>query len=197
MFRKADGNPGAPIARTACIAVLVLLLAILWAATSAHALSDSEVEVVAEPSSAAVFAEAEEESEEVCIEGDEEDEFPEGEEECEADEEEGSSEGECFLRTARARIVAYPSHGQIRLTLGYTTYAPTRATVEYRVRNGERLGAVNRRLGRSGVLRLSKHLGRGEMARASASHHFTVTLRLPEATPGCQSYEAPAAVSFK
>jgi vacuolar-type H+-ATPase subunit H len=196
MFRKADDEHSAHITRiawTACIAVLLLLSAILWATASARALSDSEIEMVAEPSSA-VFAEAEEESEEVCLEG--EDESLEVEEECEA-EEEGSAEAECFLRTARARIVAYPSHDQIRLTLGYTTYAPTRATVEYRVRNGERLGTVSRRLGRSGVLRLSKHLGSGEMARASASHRFIVTLRLPEAPRDCQSYETPAAVLFK
>lgn len=195
MFRKADGEPSGSFARTACVALLVLLLAIFWATTSAHALSDSEVEVVAEPSSAA-FSELEEGWEEACLES--EDGLVEGEDECEAEEaEESSAEAECFLRTARARIVAYPSHNQIRLTLGYTTYAPTRATVEYRVRNGERLGAVNRRLDRSGVLRLSKHLGSGEMARASASHHFIVTLRLPDARRDCQNYEAPAAVLFK
>jgi hypothetical protein len=203
MLRNADSEPGSRIARIAwltCFAVPLALLAILWVASSAHALADAQYEAKAESIAVAAFeTEQREESEEGCLESEAEEGelFEVGEEECEAEEEGEESIEECPLRTARAHIVAYPDRDRLRLALGYTAYVPTRATVELRLRSGERLGTASRHLGHSGVLRLSKHIGRGEMARATASHRFTVTLRLPEAAGECRRYEAPAAVLFK
>ncbi len=204
MLRNADSEPGSRTARIAqltCFAVPLALLAILWVASSAQALADTQYEAEAESIAVAAFeTEQRKESEASCLESEAEegDLFEVGEEECEAEEEEEEeSIEECPLRTARAHIVAYPNRDRLRLALGYTSYVPTRATVELRLRSGERLGTASRHLGHSGVLRLSKHIGRGEMARATASHRFTVTLRLPEATGECRRYEAPAAVLFR
>jgi hypothetical protein len=77
----------------------------------------------------------------------------------------------------------------MRLTLGYTTYAPARATVEYGAKSDPRLGAVRRQLGRSGVVRLSKHLGSKAMTQLQASRRFTVTVHVAEAPRGCQRFE--------
>jgi len=170
----------------------LLLLAILVASPTAHALADSE-----DPSLPLNVASqlSEEEDESECAEGESEDEESEGveeaEEECE-DEAEGvgfSSANDCYLRTATARVVAYPDRDTMRLTLGYTTYAPAAATVEYGAKKDPHLGSVHRRLGRSGVLRLSKHLADKQMAKVEASGRFTVTVHVPEAPRACQRSE--------
>ena len=77
----------------------------------------------------------------------------------------------------------------MRLTLGYTTYTPATATVEYGARKDPHLGTVHRQLGRSGVLRLSKHLASGQMAKVETSGRFTVTVHVPEAPRACQRFE--------
>jgi hypothetical protein len=77
----------------------------------------------------------------------------------------------------------------MRLTLGYTTYTPAAATVEYGAKKDPHLGAVHRQLGRSGVLRLSKHLTSGQMTKVETSGRFTVTVHVPEAPQACQRFE--------
>src|SRR3954454_19365820 len=77
----------------------------------------------------------------------------------------------------------------MRLTLGYTTYAPATATVEYGAEKDPHLGSVQRRLGRSGVLRLSKHLADTQMTKVESSGRFTVTVHVPEAPQACQGSE--------
>jgi hypothetical protein len=53
---------------------------------------------------------------------------------------------------------------RLRLTIGYTATAPTRARIE--IRAGKRkLGTVSRRLGHSGVIRLNKRLSEGDGKR--------------------------------
>jgi hypothetical protein len=166
----------------------LVLLAILGATSSALALT--EAEVTAPSSDPAASLDEEVESEDECVEGSEEEDSEETEEGCEAEAEDTSfSPGEdCYLRTARARVVAYPARNTMRLTLGYTTYSPVQATVEYSAKH-DRLGAVTRKLGRSGVVRLSKHLGDREMGRVQGSRRFTVTVHVPEAPSGCRRFE--------
>lgn len=115
----------------------------------------------------------------------------ETEEECEAEAEDAgfSPADDCYLRTATARVVAYPDRETMRLTLGYTTYSPAAATVEYGAKKDPHLGVVHRQLGHSGVLRLSKHLSGEQMARVETSGRFTVTVHVPEASPACQRFE--------
>jgi len=51
------------------------------------------------------------------------------------------------------------------------------------------LGTVHRQLGRSGVLRLSKHLAGKQMTKVEDSGRFTVTVHVPEAPHACQRFE--------
>jgi hypothetical protein len=171
--------------------VPLLLLAIFAAAQTAHAVADAEDPGL--PVTVAIQMNEEEEAETECAET--EDEEAEGveepEEECEAEAEDAgfSPSEDCDLRTATARVVAYPDRKMMRLTLGYTTYAPATATVEYGAKKDPHLGTVHRKLGRSGVLRLSKHLAGGQMAKVETSDRFTVTVHVPEAPPACQRFE--------
>jgi hypothetical protein len=187
------------ISRSFSLLVLLVLLAALGGARIASASSEGEASTA--PFEPPIELSEEAEWIEECVEegpeeeGEEADEGDEGEgeeeEECEA-EAEGSgsfSPDDCLLRTVNARAVAFPERNRVRLTLGYTTYEPARATVEYRARNGNRLGAVSRALGRSGVVRVSKHLGDGEMSRLRASRRFTVTVHVPEAPQRCERLE--------
>lgn len=170
----------------------LLLIAILVASQAAHALADTEdpglpLDVAAQ------MSEEEGETEGECAE--DEDEETEGseetEEECEAEGEDSgfSQANDCYLRTATARVVAYPDRETMRLTLGYTTYTPAAATVEYGAKKDPHLGTVHRQLGHSGVLRLSKHLAEGQMTKVESSGRFTVTVHVPEAPRACQPFE--------
>jgi hypothetical protein len=172
----------------------LLLLAIVVASQTAQALADGEdpslpLNVTIQMSE----EEGESEGEGECAES--EDEEVEGaeeaEEECEAEAEDAgfSPADDCYLRTATARVVAYPDREIMRLTLGYTTYTPAAATVEFGAKKDPHLGTVHRQLGRSGVLRLSKHLAGGQMTKVEASSRFTVTVHVPEAPSACQRFE--------
>lgn len=170
----------------------LLLLAILVGAQTAVAFAAGEDPSL--PLNVAVqTGEEEGENEDECSEA--EDEEGEGaeeaEEECEAEAEDAgfSPADDCYLRTASARVVAYPARDTMRLTLGYTTYTPTAATVEYGAKKDPHLGTVHRQLGRSGVLRLSKHLAGKQMAKVETSGRFTVTVDVPETPRACQRFE--------
>jgi hypothetical protein len=173
------------------LALPLALLAILAASQSAYAASD--IEATASPPDLGASLSEEIEFEEECVESGEEEaeDAEEADEECEAEAEDAgfSPADDCYLRTARARVVAYPARNTVRLTLGYTTYTPARATVEYGAKSDPHLGAVRRQLGRSGVVRLSKHLDGKEMSQVQASRRFTVTVHVPDAPPGCQRLE--------
>ncbi|HMC49194.1 MAG TPA: hypothetical protein VKH20_00970 [Solirubrobacterales bacterium] len=174
--------------------VPLLFLAILVTSQITQALADTE-----EPSLPLGVAfqvseeedEGETEGECVASDAEEVDGSDEAEEECEAEAEDAgfSPAEDCYLRTATARVVAYPDREMMRLTLGYTTYTPAPATVEYGAKKDPHLGSVRRQLGRSGVLRLSKHLASGQMTKVETSGHFTVTVRVPEAPRACQRFE--------
>jgi hypothetical protein len=175
---------------------LLLPLALLFLLTVAqpnHAFA--EIEVAGLPSESALQI-GDEEEDEIEVEGEcaeSEDEevgsSEEAEEECEAEDVGFSPAADCYLRTATAHVVAFPGRDMMRLTLGYTTYAPAPASVEYGANKDPHLGTVHRRLGRSGVLRLSKHLVGGQMAKVETSGRFTVTVHVPESPQACQPFE--------
>jgi hypothetical protein len=170
------------------------LLAILAIAQPAAALADAEtsglpLELAIQMSEEEDEGEAESECAESEAEAEEAEGAEEAEEECEAEDAGFSAADDCYLRTARARVVAYPDREMVRLTLGYTTYAPAAATVEYGAKKDPHLGSVHRRLGHSGVLRLSKHLASRQMTKVEASGRFTVTVHVPEAPRACQPFE--------
>jgi hypothetical protein len=167
------------------LAAPLVLLAMLAATGSAYALGE---EATTDP---VAQLDEEVELEEECVEGDEAEDEAEGtEEECEAEAEDTSFSvaEDCYLRTASAHVVAYPTRNTVRLTLGYTTYSPAQATVEYGAKRN-RLVTATRKLGRSGVLRLSKHLGEREMGQMQGSRRFTVTVRVPDAPAACRRFE--------
>jgi hypothetical protein len=169
----------------------LLLLAIFVASQAVDAFADAEEP--GPPLNVSIqLSEEEAETEDECVEAEDEDEDEEtegAEEECEAEDADFSPSDDCYLRTATARVVAYPDREMMRLTLGYTTYAPAAATVEYGARKDPHLGTAHRQLGRSGVLRLSKHLAGKQMAKVETSGLFTVTVHVPEAPPACQRFE--------
>lgn len=165
------------------------LFAILVVSQPAQALADAEASGL--PLELAIqMSEEEDETEGECAESEDE-EAEEAEEECEAEAEDAgfSPAEDCYLRTATARVVAYPDREMMRLTLGYTTYTPAAATVEFGAKKDPHLGTVHRQLGRSGVLRLSEHLAAGQMTKVEDSGRFTVTVHVPEAPRGCQRFE--------
>lgn len=173
------------------LALPLALLTILTASQAAHALGDAEAPISPPDLGASLSEETEVEDE--CVESSEE----EGEDSEEADEACGagaddagfSPAEDCYLRTAQARVVAYPTRNTVRLTVGYTTYTPAEATVEYGAKSDPHLGVVRRQLGRSGVVRLSKHLGSKEMAQVQGSRNFTVTVHVPDTPRDCQRFE--------
>lgn len=172
--------------------LLLALFAILAISQPAAALAD--VQTAGSPFELPIqMSEDEDETEGECVEGEDEEveDSEEAEEECEAEAEDAgfSPADDCYLRTATARVVAYPDRKMVRLTLGYTTYSPAAATVAFGAKKDPHLGTVHRQLGHSGVLRLSKHLASGQMAKVEDSGRFTVTVHVPEAPPACQRFE--------
>lgn len=98
---------------------------------------------------------------------------------------------ECLLRSVNARLLADDSPGGVRLTVGYTTYEPTAATVGFSARGGKGaldLGTAKRHLGRSGVVRLSKALTEPEMVKVDAAGRFTVQVHIPGAPGSCRRF---------
>jgi hypothetical protein len=102
----------------------------------------------------------------------------------ETDEAEGTLAGErpprgCLLRSASAHAVA--KDDRLKVTIGYTTSEPVAARIE--IRNGaDRIAAVNRHLGRSGVLRFTENLGQEESKR------IVIRIELPSTkSAGCPS----------
>lgn len=209
MEGKADPNRAVAIARVAWLATFVVplvLAGLLLAAKTTHAATGAALIV---PLALDEELEAEEEGEleeGSCEEAEGEFEAGElsgaeleeicGEEEDDAElKAAGSSKvapEECLVRSSRARVVAHLSQNTVRLTVGYTTYEPTVATLDYGLTGGKgslQMGAAKRHLGRSGVLRLSKRLSDAQMAKVQSGGHFTVHLHGTEAPSSCRPFE--------
>jgi hypothetical protein len=69
------------------------------------------------------------------------------------------------------------------VTIGYTTYEPAGAKIEIR-KGSTRIASVRRRLGRSGVLRITKKLSKRQRGK-----QITVRVRVPSAPRSCARYE--------
>jgi hypothetical protein len=178
------------------LAVLLVLATLLFAEGRAHATTH------APPSTISVALEEEPEEdgefeEEACEAAEEElEEGDLGEAEVEAICNEANDEGggraagtisaareECLLRSAHARAVALTKRKRLKLTVGYTTFEPTRATIE--IGGGStQIGSFHRHLGRSGVLRIVKRLGRGPAPR-----RIVVRFRIAGAPGHCTRHQ--------
>ncbi len=198
----------ARIARVAWFATFVaplILAALLLGAKSAQAapplpgLIPLAFEEEFEEENEAEFAEEEcSIAEEEVVEG--ELSKAEGDEICREAEDEGrktasgsnAAPEECLLRSAHARLVADDSPGGVRLTVGYTTYEPTTATIKFSARGRKgllHLGTAKRHLGRSGVIRLSEALAEPKMAKVDAAGRFTVQVHIPGSPGSCRRFE--------
>lgn len=92
---------------------------------------------------------------------------------------------ECPLRSTNAHAAA--NADRLKVTVGYTTWRPTAATIQVG-RGATGLGTFKRRLGRSGVLRFAGKLGKRHGKK------LVVSVRVPAAGRYC---EDDAAVLFK
>jgi len=193
----ADGQRLEPLVRIVPSLVLLVLLVLaallLVAAGAAHATGQAPPSTIPLALEEEGEGEAEFGEEEACAEteeGFEEGELDEAEFEaiCADANGEGPSGGtasdstasdRCPLRSAHARAVTLANGRRLKLTVGYTTYVPTGATVEIRL-GATRIGSFRRHLGRSGVLRIVKRLD-----RRPASRRLVVRLRVAGSPRQC------------
>jgi hypothetical protein len=99
---------------------------------------------------------------------------------------------ECVLRSAHARLIAFDAHDDVRLTVGYTTYEPTVATLDYSLIGGRgsiHLGTAKRHLGKSGVIRLTTALPAAKMDKVDAAKRFVVQLHVSGSPDSCRRFE--------
>lgn len=90
----------------------------------------------------------------------------------------GSDEAECPLRSANAH--ATTKNDRLKLTIGYTTTAPTDATFEIK-QGATKIATFQRHLGNSGVIRFTKPLGESQDGK------LKVRLKLSSGSAGCPS----------
>lgn len=125
------------------------------------------------------------------VSGEERDEICHAEKEEKAKAERAAAAGilpeECVVRTFLPTAVAVASHSQLRLTIYYTAYEPTPATIDFGL-GDSRLGTAKRQLGAQGVIHLRKHLGDSLSAKVQAAHRIAVQISVPEAAAHCARY---------
>lgn len=90
---------------------------------------------------------------------------------------------ECLLRSAHTHAAVNAAGDRLKLTIGYTAYEPVGAKVEVR-KGSSRIATKSLRLGRSGVLRIVKDLGKAE-----APKRVVVRLAVPKSPGYCGKYE--------
>lgn len=90
-----------------------------------------------------------------------------------------SAAARCPIRSANAHATLRRT--RLKVTLGYTTNSPVRATVEI-YRGATRIAALKRQLGRSGVVRFGKPLPRKLLGKRTV-----IRLKLPAGGAGCPS----------
>jgi hypothetical protein len=94
----------------------------------------------------------------------------------------------CMVRRAESTITAIPATNQVRLTVRYKTYAPTRVTVALKLKDKKGVVRIEHKvthLGEKGVLHITTKLGSAVMARALKATEFDVGLQAPETPAIC------------
>jgi hypothetical protein len=207
--QRKSSTPSSHVAPTTAVAwwaaflATLALIALLGLAKSAQALTVSAPTGLG-PATALGGAAEEEEDEakddeaEAGAEASEDDEAEAGD--CEVDEEEadeeecdesGGAPAECELSSAEATVFAAPNHDNVRLQVRYSTSAPTAVSLDYGLHGAKGslyLGATKKKLGRRGVLHLSKSLTEAQMAKVMAAKGFTVRLRVADVPGYCQAF---------
>jgi hypothetical protein len=170
-------------------AITLAVIAALLLAKSAQASGIGAGEAPVSPLAPIALLDDEQEEEE---EESELEEAEEGEEE-ELEEEETTLEAptECGLRTARAAVVADESQARVRTQISYTSFAPVRVAIEFRLHGGKgslTIGRERKRLSYAGVVHGSERLGKVQLAKVMAARDFTVTVRVLSAPRYCKRY---------
>jgi hypothetical protein len=93
---------------------------------------------------------------------------------------------ECLLRSFHPHAVVRSRDDRLKLTIGYATHEPTRVSLAYGFR-GLHLGTASRRLGKSGVVRVTKHLSDAQAAMFHG-HRLVIRIRIPHTPPSCNHY---------
>jgi hypothetical protein len=130
------------------------------------------------------------------IEAEEEFEDEEEGEESEAEEDDGTVGAlllppECLLHTTEAQVAASATPGVVRLTIHYTSYAPTNVSVKYWLKGSKgslQLGETKRHFSRQGVFREDAHVSDRAMSKVLAARAFIVQLGIPAAPSSCEKY---------
>jgi len=191
----------ADLARFAWWISFFVTLTLVVALGLAHSAQARTVPAAATLPATAVAAVADDEYFEDEAESSEEEDFESYEcdeefEECdEVDPDEEPGEGpeapaECVLSSAQATAFAAANRDRVRLQINYKATVPTTVAVDYGLHGSKGalfLGSEKKRVGKKGVLRLSKNLTEPQMAKAMAAKDFTVRLRVPEAPRYCAS----------
>lgn len=202
MERKTSAQSSHAIPTTAlawwgAFLATLALVALLGLAKSAQALT-----VAAPPgfTAATALSPPAEEEDEDETEADSSDDEEFGFEDCKAGEEPGEDEEECDeggvpvecqLSEAEASVSASPNSDRVSLKVRYATAAPTAVSLDYGLHGAKGslfLGATKKKLGKQGVLRLTRILTEGQMAKVLAAKGFTVRLRVPGAPGYCQAF---------
>lgn len=168
-------------------AITLVVIATLLLAKSAQAAGIGAGEALVSPlaSVALVDEDWEEEDEEGDLEEEEE-----GEEELE-EEESDEPQADCGLRSARAAVVADESQSKVRTQISYTSFAPVRVAIDFRLHGGKgslTIGRERKRLSYAGVVHGSERLGRAQLVKVLAARDFTVTVRVLDAPRYCKPY---------
>lgn len=180
--------PSRPLTRLATLAWSLLAISLL-----AALLFVRQAEAVTLPAQAPAPLATESEE----IEAEEESEDEEGEEsEAEEDDEPGAEGAlllppECLLHTAEAQVAASATPGVVRLTIHYTSYAPTNVSVKYWLKGSKgslQLGETKRHFSRQGAFHEDAHVSDREMSKVLAARAFIVQLGIPAAPSSCEKY---------
>ena len=81
-------------------------------------------------------------------------------------------------------MAASASHGTVRLTIRYTTYAPTQVSVDYWLKGSKgalHLGETKGHFARQGVFREDAHVSDRAMTKVLAARSFIVQVGIPAA----------------
>lgn len=187
--------PATALAWWAAFLATLALVALLGLAKSAQALTlPGQSDLPPASAFAPPFEEDEDEAEAESSD-DEELEVEDCEADEESDEEEcdesGGAPAECELSDAEATVSASPNRDRVSLKVHYAAATPTAVSLDYGLHGSKGslyLGTVKKKLGKEGVLRLTRTLTEAQMAKVLAAKDFTVRLRVPGTPDYCQAF---------
>ena len=94
----------------------------------------------------------------------------------------------CLVRRAESKVATLPASDEVRLSVSYRTYSPTKVAVGLKLKDHKgslSLAHATKHLGASGTLDLTVKLGAAAMARAVKASEFDVSLHAPGTPESC------------